>query len=65
MKLPKLPSLAEAKKTAVTIVGVAALLASSGLLHGTAKTVVDAALALATALGVYGVKNADKPAPAA
>lgn len=54
----KLPTLAEIRKTLVTVAGVAALLASSGLLHGTAEAVVDAIVAAATTAGVYKVPNA-------
>ena len=58
-----MPTLPEIKKTVVAVLGVAALLASSGLLHGTAEAVVNGILAVATALGVYGVQNAPAPAP--
>lgn len=53
----KLPNLTEIKKTLVSIVGVAALLASTGLLHGTAEAIVNAVIAVATALGVYVTPN--------
>lgn len=60
----KLPSLAEVRKAVVAVVGVIALLASSGTLSGTAKTVVDVILAVATALGVYVTPNGAQRPPA-
>lgn len=53
-----LGELAKAKKAVVSVVGVIALIATSGALSGTAKAIVDGALAVATALGVYNAKNA-------
>jgi uncharacterized membrane protein len=61
----KLPTLAEIRKTVVAIVGLVALLAASGTLSGTAKSIVDAVLAVATALGVYVTPNGSAAKPVA
>jgi ABC-type lipoprotein release transport system permease subunit len=53
----KLPSLADVRKALVAIVGVAALLVSAGVLHGTAETIANTILAVATAVGVYVTPN--------
>lgn len=58
----KLPNLSEIRKALVSIAGVAALLIATGLLHGTAETVVNAILAVLTAVGVYVTPNG-VPAP--
>lgn len=58
-----IPSLAQIRKAVVAVVGVAALLASTGTLHGTAETIVNAVLAVATALGVYATPNAAAAPP--
>jgi hypothetical protein len=48
----------EVAKAVTTAVGVVAMAVSSGFLHGTALTVADAILAVATTYGVYKVPNA-------
>lgn len=50
--------IAEAKKAAVGLVGVASILAASGQLTGTVGQVVEAVLAVGTVLGVYHATNA-------
>jgi hypothetical protein len=59
----KLPSLAEIRKGAVAVAGLAGQIVALNLLHGTAEHVAQVVLAAATALAVFGVPNADKPAP--
>lgn len=50
-------NIAEIRKALVAILGVVAMIVSSGLVHGTALAILNGALGLATALGVYGVPN--------
>lgn len=57
MRLPKLPTLGEVRKTAVAVAGLVGQLLALGLLHGTAEHVAQVVLAVATAAGVYGVTN--------
>ncbi len=56
MTVPKI-SLAECRKAVAALVGVVAMVVSSGVLTGQALTVCEAILAFATALGVYAVPN--------
>jgi len=44
-------------KAITAVVGLAATLVSSGALDGRAEAIVSGLLAIATAAGVYGVKN--------
>jgi len=55
---PPAPFYAKARKFLVSASGAAAMVVSTGVLHGSAETWVNAALAVATAAGVYQVKNA-------
>lgn len=61
----KLPNLTGVRKAAVSVVGLAALLISAGVLHGEAQSIVGWVLAAGTAAGVYIVPNqtAKPPAP--
>jgi hypothetical protein len=45
------------RKALVAVLGTAAMVVSTGVLHESAEVWVNAALALATAAGVYGVRN--------
>lgn len=58
----RLPSLAEMRKAGAAVGGVAAMLIAQGVLHGTAEHVVEAVLAVLTAVGVYQVPNGPKSA---
>lgn len=49
--------IAKARKTAATVVGFVAEGIALGVLHGTALSVAQGVLAVATALGVYAVSN--------
>ncbi len=49
--------MARIRKTIVAVLGLAATLVSAGVLDDQAETIVSGLLALATAAGVYGVKN--------
>ena len=51
------------RKTIVAVVGVALTIGFQLGLTGTAQQVLTAAAALATAAGVYGVRNGEKPLP--
>lgn len=55
-------AVARARKTAVTVATLLGQVVAFGLLDGTALHYAQLALGLATVLGVYGVKNAEKPA---
>ena len=53
---------AQARKALVATAGLVGQLLALGLLHGTAEQAAQVVLAAATALGVYGVRNASKSA---
>ena len=55
---PAPPWAARARKFLVSVVGLIAMLAASGALHGTAQNIAQAAIVLATAAGIYVVPNA-------
>lgn len=57
-----MPSLSEVRKVLAAVAGIAAILVAQGVLHGTVQNVVETALAVLTAAGVYQVPNADPPA---
>lgn len=61
MKLPA--ALAEARKAIAAVTGAVAIIVSTGALNGTAETLVNTILALASAVVVYLVRN-DTPAAA-
>lgn len=61
MKLPA--ALAEARKAIAAATGAVAIIVSTGALNGTAETLVNTILALASAVVVYLVRN-DTPAEA-
>jgi hypothetical protein len=54
---PKESLMARFRKAIVAVVGLAATLVSSGALDGKAEAIVSGLLAIATAAGVYQVKN--------
>ena len=55
---------AEARKALAVAAGLAAQVVALNVAHGRLLTVLQAILGAATVAGVYGVRNADKPAPA-
>ncbi len=67
MKLKlKLPPLPEIRKFAAVVVGDAALIVATGQFNGYTHTlaIINDVIAVATALGVYNVRNADPVQPA-
>lgn len=54
---PAAPWIATARKFLVSVLGLVAMLVASGALHGTAQSVAQAIIAIATAAGVYVAKN--------
>lgn len=56
----KLPTLAELRKTVVTVLGVAATLLAAGMIPAPAAHIVSIVLAAATVLGVYAVPNGQR-----
>lgn len=50
--------ISEVKKAVVAVVGLIAMLLSTGLLHGNVEAIAAGIVSVATALGVYGAKNA-------
>lgn len=55
-------NLTEIRKAVVAAAGVVAQVVALGVLHGTVLHVAQLILSLATAAGVYGVRNGTKPA---
>jgi hypothetical protein len=53
----------DVRKAIVSVVGVALTVGLSLGLTGRAQEILVSVAGLATALGVYGVRNGDKPAP--
>lgn len=53
----------EFRKFTVAVVGVAADCLAAGALHGTAQQAAMLLVSVGTALGVYRVRNGDKPTP--
>jgi hypothetical protein len=56
--------MARVRKFLVAALGTAAMVVSTGVLEENAEVWVNAALALATALGVYSAKNSPAQPPA-